>query len=118
MCIRDREISTLPAWLGLPFPDSSVDTAVFTDAEGGDVPYDLGWQALRTTLVPRTGIGRPAAITFTAGYGSPSDVPAAIRQAMLLLISHWYDHRSAIADPAATPQAVDALLLPFRQVRP
>lgn len=112
------EISTLPARLGLPFPDTEIDTAVFTDAEGGDVPYDTGWQGSRAMLFPRAGIGRPATISFRAGYGGPSDVPAAIRQAMLLLISHWYDHRSAIADPAGQPQAVDALLLPFRQVRP
>lgn len=30
-------------------------------------------------------------VTWWAGYGDASDVPAAIRHAMLMLVSHWYD---------------------------
>ena len=36
-------------------------------------------------------------VTWWAGYGaSGSDVPAAIRHAMLMLIAHWYDNRGAV----------------------
>lgn len=34
-------------------------------------------------------------ITYTAGYGEAADVPPVIKQAMLLLVGHWYEHRAA-----------------------
>lgn len=66
---------------------------------------------------------RPDAVrvTFTAGYGDePSDVPAPIRQAILLMVGSWYEHReeSVIgATVAALPRSVaaDALLTSFRR---
>ena len=46
-------------------------------------------------------------IDFTAGYGSSGvDVPQPLRQAIRLLVTHWYEHRSAVGDnddAAATP---------------
>ena len=104
----------------LPFPDSTIDDAVYTDAAGGTLVYDLALQDQRLLLRPSSGHGRPVAITFTAGFGSAADVPAAIRQAMLLLIAHWYDNREAVTMGAAgysMPMAVDALLAPYRRVR-
>ncbi len=36
-------------------------------------------------------------IRFVAGYGnSPGDVPAGIREAMLMLIAHFYEHRESV----------------------
>lgn len=36
-------------------------------------------------------------VTWWAGYGpSGSDVPAAIRHAMLMLVAHWYENRSTV----------------------
>lgn len=104
----------------LPFPDSEIDSAVFTEAVGGDVDYRLGLQDQRRLLRPLAGFGHSAAISFTAGYGTAADVPAAIRQAMLSLIAHWYEHREAIslgASATALPMAVDALLAPYRRIR-
>lgn len=52
-------------------------------------------------------------ITYTAGYGDAcADVPARMRQAMLLLIGHWYATREAVATNAQgeVPFAVSALL--------
>jgi uncharacterized phiE125 gp8 family phage protein len=53
-------------------------------------------------------------IEFTAGYGdAATDVPATIKQAMLLIIGHWYEHREDVADKPLTqiPVAAAALLL-------
>jgi len=36
-------------------------------------------------------------ITFTAGYGTRSDVPLVVRNAMLMLVAHWYENREVIA---------------------
>jgi uncharacterized phiE125 gp8 family phage protein len=57
-------------------------------------------------------------IAFTAGYGAAaSDVPAPIRQALLLLVAHWYEHRDPIeigTDATIIPAAVSELLQPYR----
>lgn len=64
---------------------------------------------------------RPAVrVTYVAGYASAAAVPDAIKQAMLLLIRHWFDNPSAvivgtISSPA--PMAVDALLAPWRRIK-
>ena len=60
-------------------------------------------------------------IDFTAGFGAtPEAVPAPIRQALLLLVTHWYEHRDPIeigAPATAVPQAVSHLLHAYRSVR-
>ncbi|MBV1693727.1 MAG: head-tail connector protein [Hyphomicrobiales bacterium] len=60
-------------------------------------------------------------IAFTAGFGSiPADVPAPLRQALLLLLAHWYEHREIVADDTAktrVPDTISALLAPYRSVR-
>ena len=46
-------------------------------------------------------------VTWWAGYGaSGTDVPAAIRHAMLMLCSHWYETRGATVATGAVPQDV------------
>lgn len=62
---------------------------------------------------------RPAAaitIRYVAGYGDPEDVPENYRQAMLLMIGHFYENREAVvAGQGVTisqlPMAVDSLLM-------
>ena len=60
-------------------------------------------------------------IDFTAGFGvAASDVPAPIRQAVPLLVAHWYEHRDPIAigsDATAIPHGISELLLPWRKAR-
>lgn len=47
-------------------------------------------------------------VTYTAGYGaSPTAVPETIRQAILLLVGHWYENRQDVVvgvTPAIVPQ--------------
>ena len=51
-------------------------------------------------------------VTFTAGYGGSQDVPEDLLTPMLLLLSHWYEHREAVAAGAyqQVPLSVQALL--------
>ncbi|WP_064245887.1 head-tail connector protein [Rhizobium ruizarguesonis] len=51
------------------------------------------------------------------GVAIAAPVPAPIRHAVLLLISHWYNAREAAATepPRAIAFGVDALLQPFRE---
>jgi uncharacterized phiE125 gp8 family phage protein len=60
-------------------------------------------------------------IAVTAGFGDePGDVPQPLRQALLLLIAHWYEQREPVAlgeQPYRVPGSVAALLAPYRPVR-
>lgn len=60
-------------------------------------------------------------ISFVAGYGATADsVPEPIRQALRLLVAHWYEHRDPgeVDVPAANvPASVSSLLAPYRRVR-
>lgn len=51
-------------------------------------------------------------VTYVAGYGTASDVPAALRHAILLLVDHWYSNRSdfAMGSPGPIPYGVESLI--------
>jgi len=51
-------------------------------------------------------------VTFTAGYGGAADVPQTVKNAMLVLVDHWYNNREAVTPATLTeiPMMVDALL--------
>lgn len=74
--------------------------------------------------LPEIAAGRRFAsieIDFRAGYGTdPADVPAPLRQAILMLVAHWFETReAAVAGIAVGPVAlgVERLIAPFRLVR-
>lgn len=53
-------------------------------------------------------------IQYTAGYGAATSVPQAIKQALLLLVGHWYKTREAAGEQLSEPPfAVSALLAPY-----
>jgi uncharacterized phiE125 gp8 family phage protein len=61
-------------------------------------------------------------VRFTTGYGDTSSppvtpaLPMPIKQAMLLLIGHWYEHREEViaGNMMELPVAVNSLLAPYR----
>lgn len=65
-----------------------------------------------------TAILRPASpitITYVSGWATVGAIPQRYKQAILLLVGHWYEHREAIvstgAMPKAIPLAYESLLL-------
>lgn len=54
----------------------------------------------------------PIRIQFVAGYGLAAAVPQRVKQAMLLLIGHWYENKEAVSDRPwqEIPFAVHTLL--------
>jgi uncharacterized phiE125 gp8 family phage protein len=61
----------------------------------------------------------PEATPPVEGAPRISNVPDAIKHAILLLVSHWYQNRDAVVAGQAfeLPMAVDALISPFRRIK-
>jgi uncharacterized phiE125 gp8 family phage protein len=117
--------------LALPRPPLiSVETVTTFDADGaGSVwapsAYFVDRAAAPGRIVRLRGApwptpGRPLGgieIAFTAGYGDAASVPAALRQAILLLVAHWFENREPVPPRtigAPVPAAVYGLLAPYR----
>ena len=59
------------------------------------------------------------ALDVTVGYGdAATDVPEALRQAIRLLVAHWYENRglAAVGTVTVLPATVAALLAPYRML--
>jgi uncharacterized phiE125 gp8 family phage protein len=96
------------------------DYFVDAESEPGRVVLNYGKSWPSTTLRPANGVR----IAFTAGYGEEEygegygegyeegSVPQIIKQAMLLLIGHWYENREqgSPTELKEIPKGVDALL--------
>lgn len=114
-------------------PLQSVDSVKVYDADDvaqtvSPETYVVDLSSLRPRLVRHAGAvwptpGRPAngiEIAVTAGYGdTPGKVPQPVRQALLMLVAHWYEQREPVVfeEPDALPHGVAELLAPYRQVR-
>jgi uncharacterized phiE125 gp8 family phage protein len=130
-----------PCRASVELPVSPVQSILsFTVARSGgplSVPpsaYILDGQGIAARLITKNAWPQPGVaalgieITFAAGFGSvPADVPAPIRQALLLLAAHWYGHREAdgvcgggtasTTGPGPLPALVGDLLAPYRRPR-
>lgn len=88
----------------------------FVDADSEPGRIGLGYNVVlpTTTLRPTNGIK----IRYVAGYGAATVVPQATKQAILLLIGHYYENREATSDRKMEelPMAVSSLLWKNRLV--
>lgn len=122
---RDPEAQALPL-----APVSSVGELVMVDAGGAETVVDparyrLVKDAQRPkiaavgTALPAIPTGGEARIGFTAGFGPAwADVPADLRQAVLLLAAGYYENRHDTGGPReAMPFGVMALIERYRTVR-
>lgn len=123
-----------PCWPGIRLPLAPVQSANLTveywngtdyievDAEG----YALYADSLGPYVDGVTNFTWPTPetrtdavkITFVAGYGTAAEVPQPLKQAILLMVGHWFENREASvvgASVAALPMAVDALIAPYRR---
>ena len=129
----DAKLDALPAGqqtLALPYGSlQSVTSITYTDTAGdsqtfSSSDYDVSTAREPGTISPAYGKTWPAArvqqeaatVRFVCGYGAAGAVPQAIKQAMLLLIGHYFNNREqTITGVMATeiPQGADALLAPY-----
>jgi uncharacterized phiE125 gp8 family phage protein len=71
--------------------------------------YGVSWPSVRSDTL------NAVEVQFTCGYGTASDVPACIKNGMLLLIANWFEHREQVViGTIATqlPWGVDACISP------
>jgi uncharacterized phiE125 gp8 family phage protein len=94
-----------------------VDTDYIIDADSNVgrivLPYAKTWPTATLYTV------NPIKIRYVAGYYEANPIPKMIKQAMLLLIGHWYENREALLVGQGTMSkkiefAVDALLSMYR----
>ena len=107
----------------------TVDSVKYTDADGNEQTlasseYQVSdsrepavIQPAYTKSWPTTRVELDAVrIRFTCGYGDASDVPEPIKQAILLLVGHYFEHRESVlvnATPQVLPMAVDSLIAQY-----
>ncbi len=109
-------------------PISEIESITYIDLGGAEQEfedYTLDTRSQPARLRPAYGKSWPSTrdemnavvIQYTAGYGDAGDVPAGIKQAMLLIIGHFNENREAVVLGTTVfklPLAVDALLMPYR----
>lgn len=104
-----QSIETITYWDGSAMQTMAASSyALHTDQTGAYVKLASGgsWPAAASR-------DDAVQIDYVVGYGDePRSVPAAVRQAILLMVGAWYDDRMT----GAVPPAVDRLLSPFRPV--
>lgn len=81
---------------------------VDTDSEPGRIALGYLKSLPQTVLRPTNGVK----IQFIAGYGAALDVPLRIKQAILMLVGHYYENRETVSpvDLKEVPLAVKSLL--------
>lgn len=98
--------------------EEAIDAALYESDLGHEPPRIVVKRGMRLTR-PANEVGG-IAIDFTAGYGAAADVPEPLRQAMLMLVAHWFETRSPVSFGVGTveiPLTVAALIAPYRRMR-
>lgn len=110
-------------------PVSSVTEVVLRDAN--DVANTLAASVWRLKVdasvpqlvatgacLPRVAGGGSAIVTFVAGYGGWTEIPADLRQAVMLLAAHYYENRNEMhLGQGCMPFGVTALIERYRVMR-
>lgn len=128
---------TLDSWrssIDIPWsPLQSVVSVQYVDTAGTTQTWATSQYRWRATSGPFAGRGRITAgysvsyptlygvsdaviVRFTAGYGDNGhDVPAPLRQAILMLVAHWYMNREAVGSVGEEiALAFESLTGPYR----
>jgi uncharacterized phiE125 gp8 family phage protein len=116
-----------PEHIQLPYPPvASVTSVKYIDTDGveqtlGTSNYVLDDYPLVPFIREAYGIAWPSVrdepnavrVRYVAGYGNASDVPATIREAIMLLVGHWMNFQPQSENgvvPARVPLAIHDIL--------
>lgn len=110
-CVIHPPLYPLVSVTSVTYPDTAGTTqtvsasvySVYTDGHPGRIApaYGKTWPASRT---------QPEAVkvTFVAGYAAAADIPQRVRQAIRIMVRHWYDNPDGERE---VPDAARNLLL-------
>ena len=117
-----------------PYPLQSVTSIKYTDENGTEATLAANSYQVDTYSEPgrvrlKSSASWPSVtlaalnglvVEFVAGYGdTPGDLPQRLRQAVLLLVTHWYENREPVlnsgAVPKELPMTVHALMRHWRR---
>lgn len=120
------EVVTTPQGRCLPLPGGNVRSVDAVEIAGESFT-DFSFVQAEPALIYSSSWGPDAfrerdavRVEISVGYESVDDVPAPLKQAMMMLMAHWYNHREAAVVGAGTaemPLAVNAMLFPYRDMR-
>lgn len=116
----------LDGWPSKPYielprpPLASVTSIAYVDSDGNTTVWDSSNYVVETDRTPGrvhlaynanwpTATLRPASpitITYVAGWADVDNIPQRYKQAILLLVGHWYENREAIVTSGAVPKQV------------
>lgn len=124
---------SLDGWasrIGLPFPDVSGVEITYRDSDDTEQTvstslYDTVEGPRGAVLVFKDGFTSPSlyddraapiSVAVTAGYGGADAVPEALKQAILLMVGHYFENRTAVSEGGLreVPMAFEALTTPYR----
>lgn len=110
-------------------PLQSVTSATYLDADGNSTVWaSSNYRVITSTdpgkitlgyqkVYPATySVSGAVTVRFVAGYGAASAVPLGLKHAILLLVSHWFEQRSAVSEAFTRPveMALQSLLDSYR----
>ena len=111
-------------------PVSAIQSFTIVNLSGGADVIDVGSYRLRPDThapalvanswsLPTIPVGGTAEIVFDAGYGAVwADAPPDLRQAVLMLATHYYENRSAVGGRAlAMPKGPAAICARYKPIR-
>lgn len=114
------DLRTVSAW---PLPVAPETTIKYIDSAGAEQAMTgfavRGW-VRPAAIFPDPGTswptGGPVAVTFLAGYASPSDVPYSLKAAIMLMVGDLYAQRESgiIGTIYANTGAIENLCHPYR----
>lgn len=124
----EAEITEVVQWRGWPMQLANTPVGAITSFESWDgtsfsavdsstyyIDGAVIW--LNNTTWNASTSPRRYRVTYTAGYtdlgGDEWDAPEDVKQAVLLLVGHWFENRESVVvgvSASAVPMAVDALL--------
>jgi uncharacterized phiE125 gp8 family phage protein len=110
-------------------PVSAVTGFAIRDMNGVEAPVPAEWWRLEADLhrpavvatglvLPTIPVGGSADFVFEAGFAADwGGIPADLRQAVMLLAAHYYEHRHAAVEAGGLPMGAAALIERYRNVR-
>ncbi|MEM6667633.1 MAG: head-tail connector protein [Pseudomonadota bacterium] len=131
-CLRQTWKWELPTWTNarserLPILPVLTVASVSAIAEDGRwTPFEPSTWRHSDDQIHAVGAWLPAAgpsgvqVVFEAGFGDHhTDLPADLKQAVLLLAAHYFERRHAVdaGNVRSLPNGLQSLLAPFRQLR-